>query len=259
MGPIAQAVRRAVIYTRVSSDPPGKQGRSVAEQERECRAVCERNGWDVACVVEDNDVSASRWSKKERPGYKRLSEILLPGDVLVCWEASRATRKMGEYAELRDLCAERGVLWCFSGALLDPSKPGDRLSSVVAAAFSEHESDLIVERVRRAQRANAQEGKAHGKVPFGYRAVRDPDTGKIEKRVPDEKQAPIVREVVRRVLDGEPLYALARELNDRGGFPRRNSRRGGPQHRCPRWLSDQRMRACALTLEWWSVLGNGSR
>lgn len=207
-------ILRAIIYARVSADS-SKTGRSVEEQVRECVAWCETQGWEVGEIVIDNDISASRWSKKDRPGYQRLSGILQPGDVLVCWEASRATRRMGEYTELRDLCADRGVLWCFSGTLQDPRKAGDRLSSGVQAVVSEHEADQIRERALRAQRANAVGGVAHGKVPYGYKALRNPDTGKIEKRVPHETQAPIVREIARRVLTGEPIYAIAADLNKR--------------------------------------------
>ena len=100
-------VKRAIIYTRVSADR-GK-ARSVAEQEQECRAECERRGWPVAEVLTDNDRSATRYATKDRPQYARLRELLTPGDVLVFWEASRAQRDMARYVELRDLCADRGV------------------------------------------------------------------------------------------------------------------------------------------------------
>lgn len=55
---------RAVVYTRVSSDPKGA-GRSVAEQEKECRAVASAAGWEVAEVFTDNDRSASRYATKD--------------------------------------------------------------------------------------------------------------------------------------------------------------------------------------------------
>jgi DNA invertase Pin-like site-specific DNA recombinase len=40
------AKSRAIIYTRVSKDPK-QLGRSVGEQEAECRAIAEREGWHV--------------------------------------------------------------------------------------------------------------------------------------------------------------------------------------------------------------------
>src|SRR5215218_4342778 len=90
---------RAVIYTRVSSDP-NERGRSVGEQEAECRAVCDREGWAVVAVYSDNDRSASRYATKARPEYKRLINAVDAGetDVLVTWEPSRAQRDLAAYA-----------------------------------------------------------------------------------------------------------------------------------------------------------------
>src|SRR3954452_11659341 len=100
---------RAVIYTRVASDAQNR-GRSVAEQEAECRAVCDRNGWEVVAAFSDNDRSASRWATKERAQYRRLIGCIEAGgcDVLVTWEASRAQRDLAAYAQLRDLCERKG-------------------------------------------------------------------------------------------------------------------------------------------------------
>ncbi|MGH8239741.1 MAG: recombinase family protein, partial [Steroidobacteraceae bacterium] len=105
---------------------------------------------------------------------------------------------------------------CYSGRVYDLTKGDDRLTTGVQALIDEHHSENVRDAVLRAQRANARDGKAHGKIPFGYRAVRDPATGKVEKRVPDEAQAPIIREIARRVLDGDPIYAIAKDLNKRG-------------------------------------------
>ncbi|NKV17381.1 recombinase family protein [Rhodococcus hoagii] len=207
---------RAIIYARVSADQSGR-GRSVSEQEAECRAICQREGWDVAEVLSDNDVGASRFSRvKDRPAYERLKQVLQAGDVLVLWEASRASRKLDGYVELRDLCAERGVLWNIGGQTYDPSRSNDRVMTGIRAIISEDEAHQIQQRVLRAHRANAERGLAHGKIPYGYRAVRDADTGKIVERVPDEGEAPIVREMVRRFLAGESVWAIAKDLNERG-------------------------------------------
>ncbi|WP_032389258.1 recombinase family protein [Rhodococcoides fascians] len=215
---------RAILYTRVSSDPSGR-GRSVHEQEVECRAVCEREGWDVAEVLTDNDIGASRWSGKKRPAYRELDRVLQSGDVLVTWEASRAQRDLKAYVELRDLCAARGVQWSYSGRTYDLTRGDDRFTTGLDALLSEKEAELTRERVLRGVRANATAGKPHGKLPFGYRIVRDPDTGESLGRIPDEATAPVVREIVRRLLEGEALYAICKDFDHRdipGPRPRRD-------------------------------------
>ncbi|WP_084844887.1 recombinase family protein [Prescottella equi] len=218
---------RAIIYCRVSSDPRGR-GKSVAEQENDCRAVCVKNGWDVAEVLVDNDRGASRYSRKDRPAYRQLTETLLAGDVLVTWEASRVQRDLAAYVQLRELCAERGVSWSYSGRLYDLSRGDDRFVTGLDALLSEKEVDQSRERVLRAVQANASAGRPHGKVPYGYRIVRDPDSGESIDRVPDEATAPIVREIARRLLAGESAYSIAKDLNARGVATPRRARDGGP-------------------------------
>lgn len=118
----------AVIYTRVSHDASGR-GRSVAEQEEECRAVAAEHGWTVRQVVSDVSIGASRHSAvKSRPGFEQLAHVLRRGDVLVVWESSRLTRKLGEYLAMRELCESRHVLLCVGDEITDFSKSSDRFS-----------------------------------------------------------------------------------------------------------------------------------
>ncbi len=114
----------------------------------------------------------------KRLKYQRLQQILRKGDVLVTWEASRAQRDLKAYVALRDLCAERGVMWSYSGALFDLSKADDRFRTGLDALRSEDEAEKTRERILRAHRANLDTGRPHGQPPFGYRIDRDPDTGK---------------------------------------------------------------------------------
>ena len=89
------AITQAAIYARVSQDRL-KTARSVAEQEAECRAACEAQGWPVAAVYRDSDRSASRFATKPREQWERLVADLADGrfGVLVLWEPSRGTREL---------------------------------------------------------------------------------------------------------------------------------------------------------------------
>jgi site-specific DNA recombinase len=218
---------RAVIYTRVSSDP-NDRGRSVAEQEVECRGVCERNGWDVVGLFSDNDRSASRYATKVRPQYKRLIESVEAGgcDVLVTWEASRAQRDLMAYARLRDLFERKGVLLSYSGRTYDMSEADDRFGTGLDALLAERESDQTRKRVLRAVRSNATKGRPHGRLLYGYRREYNPETRELIGQVLDEQTAPIVREAARRVLAGETPYAVAQDFNRRGVPTPTNGGRG---------------------------------
>lgn len=224
------AKRRAIIYTRVSNDPTG-HARSVASQEAECRAVCEREGWTVAEVFADNDLGASRWSGVARPEYERLQATLQAGDVLVTWEASRAQRDLAAYVALRDLCAERGVLWSYSGRTYDLTRGDDRFGTGLDALIAEREADQIRERVLRGKRAAAESGRPAGRPPYGYRREFDPRTGTTTGWGVDPEESIIVREIAGRFLAGETLRGITSDLNTRGVPPP-----AGQKNAADRWL-----------------------
>lgn len=210
---LSAPIRRAIIYTRVSSDKAG--GRSVREQESECRTECERRGWPVAEVLTDNDRSASRYATKDRPEYARLRTLLQPGDVLVMWEASRATRDLERYVELRELLTERRALWCYSGKVYDLTDGGDRFSTGLDILVSEKAAEETRDRIMRAHRANLVNGKPHGRLSYGYRTrLEQDDQGRIiaRHREPDPARAPLVAEAARRVLAGETTLSVLRWL-----------------------------------------------
>lgn len=168
-------------------------------------------------------MSASRFATKTRAEYARLRDILEPGDVLVTWEASRAQRDLARYVELRDLCAERGVWWSYSGRLFNLSDGDDRFATGLDALLAEKEAEQTRVRILRAHRANLAEGKPHGRVPYGYRIIRDPETGKAVGREPDPARAPLVAEAARRVLDGHSLEATVRWIATKDPAPEWNA------------------------------------
>lgn len=207
---------RALIYTRVSLDLA--EGRSVAEQEAECRAWADREGWEVTRVITETG-SASRYARstQARTKWPEVTAAIASREhgILLTWEASRATRQLDEYAQLRALCAAHGVLWGYSGTVYDLTDRGDRFRTGLDTLMAEDESARTSERVQRAVRARAQAGAPHGKLPYGYRRVYDETTGRLLQQVPDEAQAPVVREIFERVLAGDGVRTIAYDLSDR--------------------------------------------
>lgn len=200
---------QAVIYTRVSLNRNG--GRSVEDQERECRAECRRRGWKVRAVYTDTGISASRYGK-HRPEWERCKDDLRSDDVLVVWEASRAQRDLEEFVRLRNVCAEKKVLLSYSGRVLDFTNGDDRFTGGLDALMAEHESERLRERVLRGKRSAAAAGRPTGKVPWGYRSA---GVGKWEI---DPIEAPKIREAVHRILRGESHHAVWEWLTTLDGY-----------------------------------------
>jgi site-specific DNA recombinase len=198
----------AVIYTRVSKLAGG---RSVEDQERECRAASEHNNWPIRAVFCDDGISASRYGK-ERPAWAALKAELRQGDILVVWEASRAHRDLEEFVALRNLCAQLDVPLSYSGRILNLTNGDDRFVGGLDALVAERESEQIKARVLRGKRAAAAEGRPSTRPPWGYRLVRP---GEWEF---DPVEAPRVREAVERLLAGDTMYSVMRWIEETEGF-----------------------------------------
>lgn len=210
---------KTAIYTRVSQDSRGT-GRSVQEQEQECRAWLEREGWDAVGVWSDNDVSASRYSKKARPSWQALTARLDDGgiDALLVWEPSRATRDRRVWATLAATCEERNIRLGCNGRLYDLDDPEDAFQLDLYFALATRESGATRKRVQRSMRSAAAAGRPHGKLLYGYRRTyREGRSGpELVAQVVDDEKAAVVREAARRIMQGEALYKVARDLNERG-------------------------------------------
>lgn len=228
---------RALIYTRVSRDPKQRL-RSVKEQEQECRAWCRREGWTVTHVVTDSDRSASRYATRPRDGYTEALAVVRDRkvDVLVAWEASRAQRDLSAYVALRSECEKHNVLYAYSGRVYDLSRADDRFSTALDALLAEREVDASRDRILRAVRIQAESGKPHGRIPYGYRREYDPGTRALLGQFIDEDQAAVVREAAQRLLAGETLRAVCRDLNTRGiPTPQKPRATTKPEHVVTEW------------------------
>ncbi|QDG88077.1 hypothetical protein NIBR502770_05955 [Pseudarthrobacter sp. NIBRBAC000502770] len=127
--------------------------------------------------------------------------------------------------DLIELCEERGIrIWLAThGRLYDPANARDRRSLLEDAVDSEYESAKTSKRLKRDLRSNAEKGRPRGRKIYGYRRVKDAETGALIRVKPHEEEAPIVQEAARRILAGETFYAIAKDFNERGIPPRRNT------------------------------------
>jgi site-specific DNA recombinase len=214
--------RRAREYLRVSADRSGHM-RSTDEQHDDNQRAAVEHGWTLgAPYVEDAAVSASLYSRKPRGDFARLVADLegarFGATVLVLWEPSRGSRRLSEWARFLELLEDRGVLLHVTshGRTYDLGNPRDRRSSHEDGVDAEYESGKVSMRVTRAMASNAAGGRPHGRVPYGFVRVYDPQTGQLAKQEPDPVEAPIVREMFQRIAHGESLRQVARDLDARG-------------------------------------------
>lgn len=217
---VTQALARE--YLRVSTDKSGR-GASVAQQHDENQRAAASHDWRLLQPYSEPEaVSASRYSRKAREAFGELLEDIESGafgaDVLVMWEASRGSRRTGEWVDLIDVCASRDVRIHVTshGRTYDPTNPRDRRTLLEDAVDSEYESAKLSGRVSRALAANASAGRPHGQIPYGYRRVYDDRSGALIRQEPDPATAPNVAELFARVRAGDSLRSIQRDWASRG-------------------------------------------
>jgi site-specific DNA recombinase len=203
---------RAAIYTRISRDRSGERA-GVGRQEADCRAFCERRGWEVAGVYADNDLSA--YSGKPRPAYKRLLADIEGGRVgaVVAWHNDRLHRSPAELEGFIALIEAKGTTVAMvEGGDYDLTTADGRLSARIVGAVARKESEDKQRRARRKQLQLAESGlPGGGPRPFGFEIIR-PWGWKVHDR-----EAELVREAVDRVLNQRhPLRSICADWSRRG-------------------------------------------
>lgn len=219
---MTKGIVRAAIYCRVSKDAKGEQ-RSVTEQEKSGRVVCDRETWHIVGVWIDNNVGASSFSKGIREAWNALITEVAAGkiDVIVVWEPSRLTRDRVVWAALMSTCEETNTKINASGRTYDPNDPDEAFHLDLYFALARRESATTRKRVSRTMVESAEQGRPHGPVPAGYRRVHDPETGKLLGRELHPEHAPIMVKAFRKIAAGTPLLHVDVYLRDNGVCPPR--------------------------------------
>lgn len=211
---------RAVVYSRISSDPL-EMALGVERQEQDCLRLINERGWvQAAEPYRENDTSASTRSRTKRPVYEAMLADLRAGmaDVLVAYSTSRLTRRPLDYERLIALVSETGLqIFTVVSGDVDLATADGRAIARVLSAMDAVEAERMGERIARAALQRAEKGEWHGgaKPPWGYAFAAGP--GKLSLVIVEERAA-MVREAAARVLAGDSLYAIRKDWNDRGAL-----------------------------------------
>lgn len=151
--------RRAALYLRVSTDD-----QTVANQERELRAVADRAGWQVTAVYKDEGISGSK-GRDKRPGLDAMLKAATrrEHDVVMAWSVDRLGRSLQDLvAMLSDLHASGIDLYLHQQAI-DTTTPAGKALFQMMGVFAEFERSMIRERVKSGMARAKAQGKRLGK------------------------------------------------------------------------------------------------
>ncbi|MGD6743012.1 recombinase family protein [Streptomyces sp. BH106] len=206
--PSEQHACYAVIYCRISRDREGR-ATGTARQERQCRDLAEKRGYEVVKVFVDDDTSAT--TGKARPGYEEMLTCLRDGraTVALALAPTRFYRSLRDGLSFFQLITEKRLhVETVKQGRYDLSTADGRRDALRAAVDAQYEAELIGERVRDAKADNAAAGEYRGGPrPFGYEA----DGVTIR-----ESEAQWIRAAAERVLAGDSLRSIARDWKEAG-------------------------------------------
>ncbi|WP_433117079.1 recombinase family protein [Micromonospora sp. CA-246542] len=220
------APRRAAKYRRISDDREGDE-LGIGRQDEDLDEFAERENLVYVASYVDNDKSASTRSKKRRDDYERMLADAKAGkfEVIAAYTTGRLTRRPREHEDLIDLAVDYGIEFKYirSPSFDLKTSAGRRIARTLAAQDA-GEAEDISERVERDVKRRAEAGEFHGgNLPFGVDADQDIVKGKVKyvNFRHHTTDAPRAKDAVRRVLAGETLYGIARDL----GIQRRTLKR----------------------------------
>jgi site-specific DNA recombinase len=200
---------RAAIYTRVSLDRSG-EGLAVSRQESECRALAEKNRWEIARVYSDNDKSATHGRRQQ---WERLLADLKSGqyDILICWHTDRLYRRLRDLVELVEIAEKRALrIASVKAADIDLSTPAGRMLAGMLGHAARYEVEQKGARQVAANVAAAKRGVVRWtRRPFGYDLNND-------KIVIVATEARELRKAAKKILAGATAQSVVADMNARG-------------------------------------------
>ena len=200
---------RVGISARISEDIEGS-GLGVARQVRDCKAIADLRGWDVADQYVDNDVSAYKRNVR-RPEFERMLCDLSSGaiDGAVVYDLDRFARQPSDLERAIVIFEDRpGLVFASVQGDINLQTPDGKTMARVMVAFANKSSMDTGRRVARKHLENARLGKPVGGYrPFGWQA---------DKATLDTAEAGMVRQAVGLILAGASLRSVVRAWNAAG-------------------------------------------
>lgn len=206
-----------------TSKPPERIQNQLSDCLRYCDAFdlpAERiQMWEVA--------SAGSSKLRERPAGRRLLMSLKRGDHIVITKLDRMWRSVLDAA--RTLCEfnAQGVIFHIIDMRVDTSTAMGKFMLHLMASLAEFEIDTQSERRKVRVQHLKTAGMSTGNVPFGFKTELDTTTGqRRSRRVPDDKEREVLKELLRLHADGYNRAEMCRRLEKVGHKSRKGTSYG---------------------------------
>jgi site-specific DNA recombinase len=207
--------KRAILYTRVSTDEQALRGYSLNDQHEKLKAFCLIHQIEVIQHFQD-DHSAKSF---DRPAFKKLVEFLKQNksstDLLLFIKWDRFSRNAGESYEMLKTLRSFNVEAQATEQPLDLSVPESKLMLALYLASPEVENDRRSLNVSNGMRRAMKEGRWVNMAPKGYDNKRDETNRPI---IVPNSDAKYIKKAFEMVASGDTVIEHVRKKLSIEGF-----------------------------------------
>ncbi len=197
-------------YVRVSTVQQATEGDSLESQTKQVLSYSVSRGLEL----DESDVFIERGVSgglefNSRPEGSRLLESLKSGDVLIFPKLDRGFRNTRDALNTLHLLKEKGVT--VHSIDLGGDVTGNGVGAIIftiLSAFASFERERIASRISEVKQMRKSQGYfVGGRRGFGFNVVDN-------KKVPNQKEQDLIREMKNKKANGESMLAIHRWLND---------------------------------------------
>ena len=136
-------IKKACVYTRVSTAEQANEGYSIEEQERMCKAAIESKGWSYVGTFSDPGISGRTMN---RPGLQDMLSEINKGNIeaVVIYKLDRLSRTQKDTMTIiEDVFLKNDIALVSLNETLDTSTPWGRAMIGILSSFNQMESENI--------------------------------------------------------------------------------------------------------------------
>lgn len=216
-----KTIKKAVLYTRVSTKEQVDEGNSLVTQERSSNEYALKNNFEVVRTFVEKGESAKTADRTE---LRKLLEFCAQKknkiSAVIVYKIDRLSRNTDDYSQLR-LLLKRYDVEIKSTTEYFENTPAGRFMENIISNVAQFDNDVRAERCSNGMRDATREGRYVWMAPMGYSNVRVADKATI---APND-MAPLVRKAFELTATGayttdELWKSLSKEgLHKKNGTP----------------------------------------
>ena len=213
-------VPRALCLYRVSTKHQ-VENNDIPMQRKECRAFCQRKGWQLYREIHEKGISGYSISLDDREAIQEIKAAAMQHefDIFLVYMFDRIGRKEFEVPAFIRFLVDNGIsVWSTQEGEQRFENDADSILAMLRSFTAQRESMKLSTRVRTKHMQMALAGEYRGgRIPFGYKTRES--TAVNRKGIPikvlaiDEPKAAIVRMIFeKRVYEKMGVYEIASML-----------------------------------------------